>query len=145
MRGDAPKSLGDVLGQSRTLNNRRRISWHNWRGVVGSRIANRSRPEYLDRQTLTVTVASSVWAQELSLLQSTIIERLREQGHPVHHLQFRVGEVKPPATRKLPPQVSPEPLPPQLERRLDAVDDEQLKRAIAHAAGYSLARSKQRT
>ena len=142
MRGQPPKSVGDVLGQSRTLNNKRRISWQNWRRVVGMRIANRSRPEFLDRQVLTVTVASPVWAQELSMLQTTIADRLREQGHAVRHLQFRVGEVKPPKTRKLPPRVAPEPLPEDLKQSLDQVADEQLRGAIATAAGFSLARAR---
>lgn len=136
------KALGDVLSQSTALNDAKRLSWQTWRGVVGLRIANKTRPEFLDKQVLTVRVASPMWAQELSLLQGTILQRLAEAGLPVRQLRFRVGKVEAPRTRKLPPQVAPAPLPAELTARLAQVEDPELQEAIARAAGYSLARRK---
>jgi predicted nucleic acid-binding Zn ribbon protein len=48
-----------------------------WRRILGERIAERSAPNTIPWGTLTVKVASSVWAQELSLLTPEIFQRLQ--------------------------------------------------------------------
>lgn len=135
-----PLSLGALLAQSPALNDERRISGQLWQDVVGRRIAARSRPESIDRGTLFVTVASSSWAQELSLLSETILERLAERKKPVQALRFRVGHIdlkpKPPVIR-----IRRAPLPAALDQRLAQLGDTDLRECIAEAASYALGRS----
>ncbi|MCU0686075.1 MAG: DUF721 domain-containing protein [Polyangiaceae bacterium] len=114
-----------------------------WRRVVGMGVALRSRPLRVVRGTLWVRVASSSWAQELSLLQATIIDRLATYGVRVERVRFQVGEVGPPnrAPRlEAPPPAAPKAdLPEDLVRALAAVEDEELRRTLTEAAGLNLA------
>jgi hypothetical protein len=138
-RRDA-SSLGELLAQSPSLNPPDRVSWHAWREIVGTKIAQRSRPAQLDRSTLLIIVVSPAWAQELSMLQSTILERLRLKVPAVRALRFQVGHVDVPvSTKAATPLVDPAPLPLDLEQRLADVEDESLRAAIKQAAGLNLA------
>ncbi|HEU4533138.1 MAG TPA: DUF721 domain-containing protein [Polyangiaceae bacterium] len=114
-----------------------------WRRVVGMGVALRSRPLRVVRGTLWVRVASSSWAQELSLLQGTIIDRLAAYGVRVERVRFQVGDVGPPnrAPRvEAPPPAAPKAdLPEELVRALAAVEDEELRRTLTEAAGLNLA------
>ena len=137
-------SVGEVLAQSRALASAGRIPWHMWREIVGSRVAERSRPERVEQGVLWVTVSSTAWAQELSMLRKTIIGRLKASYPDLDQVRFGVGPVRPlrpPAPRTA---VARQPLPSQLETRLALVDDPELRRAIADAAGYHLGLARRR-
>jgi predicted nucleic acid-binding Zn ribbon protein len=47
-----------------------------WRSVVGEAIAEQAQPVSERRGVLTIGCSASVWAQELDLMGSSIIERL---------------------------------------------------------------------
>lgn len=133
------KTLSELLALSPELRpDPRRVSLQQWRDAVGERVAARSRSRKIADGVLTVVVASSTWAQELSLLSSTIISRLREQGVVVQSLRFLVGPVEPIEAEPAFPAVAKVPLPTSLLEQLDAVEDTELRAAIADAAAYSL-------
>lgn len=117
------------------------MSYETWRRVVGDRVAERARPGTLRGGVLMVHVASAVWAQELSLLSTTILDRLANAGIVAERLRFRVGEIEEAPRR---PTATKEPqkrqLPDDLTRRLDSIPDERLRAAIAEAASYSFGR-----
>ena len=120
------------------------VTHEQWQQAAGMRIANRSIPKRLENTgTLLVTVTSSVWAQELSLLAPSLCARLRGFGHAVTSLRFAVGQVTPPRrgperfeSREVP---APEPIPGNLQRELEEIEDDDLREAIAAAASSSLA------
>src|SRR4051812_14537265 len=87
----------DRAGENRFARNRPPVSARVWAAAMGARIADRARPVYLENGVLTVRVATSVWANELSLLQASLIARLRNEGVEVKELRFRVGPIDPPA------------------------------------------------
>jgi hypothetical protein len=116
------------------------ISLADWQRAVGSRLAQKTLPERLTEGVLTVRVPSSTWAQELSLLSDVVAERLRASGHAVQRLRFQVhaapaqGPIQPVTT------VRRAEIPARLRQSLELVEDPELRRAIAEAAAYSLAR-----
>lgn len=144
----APEPLETVLdraGENRFARRQLPIPLAVWRQAVGPRIADKARPIALERGVLVIKVTTSVWANELSMLAPKILEKL---GALVPHLsikslRFRVGpldvvegvqEVR--VYRHVPPPV---PLPQELERSLEKVDDEELRTLIAGAAARNLA------
>jgi predicted nucleic acid-binding Zn ribbon protein len=141
-----PVSLLRLLGASATLGARTcGISGREWQSIVGPRLSERAQPESLSDGVLSVRVPSSTWAQELSFLSHVILERLRQGGHAVSKLRFRVSA---PATRPKneppPERVVKAPLPAALVQRLAAIDDPELRQAIAEAAALSLGRQRLR-
>lgn len=63
-----------------------------WAEAVGARVAAVTAPASERAGTLTVDCADGVWAQELDLMQETLLERLREvlgEAAP-RSLRFRV-------------------------------------------------------
>jgi predicted nucleic acid-binding Zn ribbon protein len=50
-----------------------------WSAAVGERLAAVAQPSAERGGTLTVECADAVWAQELDLMQETLLERLREE------------------------------------------------------------------
>lgn len=119
------------------------VSARDWEAAVGTRIAARAMPAKLDRGVLHVRVASSTWAQELSLLCEPILAQLRARGVPVDVLRFRVGQVEAPERAKTredhvrtsPPAV---PLPSTLAGDVERVPDDDLRDAIRRAAEKNL-------
>lgn len=119
------------------------VSARDWEAAVGTRIAARAMPAKLDRGVLHVRVASSTWAQELSLLCEPILAQLRARGVPVDVLRFRVGHVEAPERAKTredhvrtsPPAV---PLPSSLAGDVERVPDDDLRDAIRRAAEKNL-------
>jgi hypothetical protein len=114
-----------------------------WRDAVGGRIADRARPVELSRGTLWVRVATSVWANELSLLHDQLVQRLRERGVFVNHLRFKVGPIEqhsapaePRRKRTVRPAIA---LPSELEAAIRVIDDDELREGIAGAARANLA------
>lgn len=135
-----PVLLGEILARAEATSARAAgsaLAPAVWRDVVGERIARRTRPGALERGALTIHVASSVWAQELSLFSTTLLERLAQRGVHVARLRFRVEAVD--ASPRFPkPAPSRTPLardlPPKLRERLDRIEDAELRAAIAEAA-----------
>jgi hypothetical protein len=142
----APETLEGVIaraGEDRFARTRGPLSERIWAQCVGARIAERARPLSLEAGVLTVRAATSTWASELSLLETTILERLRASGIDVTRLRFRVGPVEPPArpperraSRKVPPPTS---LPAPLATQIAQVHDDELRLIISRAAGANLA------
>jgi hypothetical protein len=127
----APSGRGSVMDEAA------------WRRVVGVNIARRTLPMRLNDGVLTVRVATSSWAQELSLLKVTLCERLTSDGMAVRDIRFQVGPVEP-------PQRSPEvqvrvpfrprvPLPNALLGEIEKVPDQELRVSLARAAAANLA------
>lgn len=139
MGSSAPKTVGDLLLASPRLR-RRTPSWYEWRNAVGSKIAARSKPWSIEQTTLVVLVTSSAWAQELSLLQSAILARLNPQFPQLRRLRCRIGSFTPPPAPRPRQALSPVTLPETLERRLERIEDEDLRETIRRAAALSLAR-----
>jgi hypothetical protein len=115
---------------------------HTWRRAIGERIAARSQPEQLRDGVLTLRVASSVWAQELSLLSSTIIERLAPLGFAVRSIRCKVGglDAGPLPRAKAPARANPPPveLPADLAEELAQIGDADLRATIESAARAQL-------
>lgn len=115
------------------------ISLADWQRAVGPRLAQKTLPERLSDGVLTVRVPSSTWAQELSFLSDVVAERLRAAGHAVQRMRFQVHASALPAERPL-TTVRRAEIPAQLRESIEQVADPDLRRAIAEAAAYSLAR-----
>jgi hypothetical protein len=110
-----------------------------WRRIVGARIAERTRPGRIRAGTLSVGVASAVWAHELSFFTEQIAVRARESGLRVRAVRFHVVCMDPlPKAARRPPAPTVA-LPADLSARLEAVDDPELRAAIADAARHWLA------
>jgi hypothetical protein len=143
---DRPEPFVGVIaraGENRYARKRPAVPDHLWAQAVGLRIAERARPLGLERGVLTVRAATSVWANELSLLSATLIERLRALGVEVNELRFRVGPLTPQPvpmetrkTRKVPP---PAALPPEVAESLQRIADDELREAVAGAVKANLA------
>lgn len=114
-----------------------------WRRVVGAGVVRRAMPLRLREGVLTVRVASSAWAQQLSMLREELCERLRQNGYKVREIRFSVGPVIPP--RRLVgssifiPYRKPVPLPPALVQALAFVPDPALRATLTRAAEANLA------
>jgi predicted nucleic acid-binding Zn ribbon protein len=63
-----------------------------WRGALGDRLATAAEPVSERDGTVTVECVDGVWAQELEMMQATLLERLRgELGERTPQaLRFRV-------------------------------------------------------
>jgi hypothetical protein len=117
--------------------------------AAGPRILERARAERLRGRTLYVRVASAGWSQELHVLRSTILERMRALpgGEEVEELRFSVGNVN-----ELPDWAAPElpPAPPQRKRpvtqadaiyeALSAIEDPELRDQLTSLLGRATAK-----
>lgn len=144
MARSSPVSVGDLLGRSALLaEHTAGISLQIWQRVVGARLASSAIPAERQGDTLTVTVASSAWAQELSLLSGLVLERLRAEGHNVTRLRFRVAPMG--SARGRPARVvrvARERLPTGLEEQLSRIGDAELRSSLTQAAAFSLGRQR---
>ncbi|HKH65295.1 MAG TPA: DUF721 domain-containing protein [Solirubrobacterales bacterium] len=63
-----------------------------WANAVGEQLATRATPVSERAGTLTVECADAVWAQELDLMQETLLERLRDElgEQAPEALRFRI-------------------------------------------------------
>ncbi len=143
-RGGAPAPLAQVLADTQKSAAGRAgsaLSPDEWRGLVGPKIAGRTRVGRLNGRSLTVFAASSAWCNELSLLKADIVARLQSAGHDVDDLRVRVAPFAEPEKRRTSTGVSERPgtLPPELRARLEQIDDPELRAAVAEAAALSLA------
>jgi len=64
-----------------------------WESAVGKQLAAVATPVSERDGTLTIECADTVWAQELDLMQETLLQRLREEvgEQAPQALRFRVG------------------------------------------------------
>jgi len=142
----SPERLGGVIDRAEPHARayaKPNVSMRDWIAAVGARIAERAEPVEIDRGTLIVRVANSVWASELSLLAVTILQRLEAVGAPVHALRYRVGTIegapRPKAFRASRAVPAPLPLPASVSAALANVDDDELRQIIGNAAQANLA------
>lgn len=75
------EDIGSIIGSvvSRMdINTKLKTSsiFNHWEEIVGEEIAKRSRPEKLVRRILYISVATSTWANELSLMSEKLIDRI---------------------------------------------------------------------
>lgn len=65
-----------------------------WTDVVGETLAEECRPVSERDGAVTVACRSSVWAQELAMMETDLVERLNAAlgGAGVAELRFRVGK-----------------------------------------------------
>jgi predicted nucleic acid-binding Zn ribbon protein len=77
------------MGINRKLNTSN--IFNHWEEIAGKEIAKRSRPERLVNMTLHVSVTSSIWANELSLMSEELINRINSSAgeEVVKKLRFR--------------------------------------------------------
>lgn len=123
-----------------------------WTRLVGPRIAGRTRVGKLERGVLTVKVASSSWSNELSFLKGPLLDKLKGAGYEITDLRFRVDQIADdvsakrshPLAKGPQPKAPAPPLPPELLKRLESVEDPNLRAVIAEAARASLANERKR-
>ena len=129
-------------GEDRFARSESPVAPHVWAAAVGVRIAERTRPISLENGVLLVRAATSVWANELSLLSETLVARLRAAGVSLRAMRFRVGPIDPPdrATEVRRAKVPrPQPLEAELARAIARIPDAELRDAITEAAKKNLA------
>jgi hypothetical protein len=142
-RGGDPAALGALLANARATTRAAAgvaIDRESWRRIVGARIAERTEPGMIRAGVLTVSAASAVWVQELSLLSDEIVMRLRAGGFGLHSIRFRVTNIA--RRKRAPDEPAPKPpieLPEELATALGKIDDLELRETIASAAAFSLA------
>ena len=82
-------SVVDGMGINRKLNTSN--IFNHWEEIAGKEIAKRSRPERLVNATLYVSVTSSTWANELSLMSEELINKINSSAgeEVVKKLRFK--------------------------------------------------------
>ncbi|MDA8100660.1 MAG: DUF721 domain-containing protein [Nitrospiraceae bacterium] len=121
-----------------------------WSGIVGQAIGRHARPTALRAKKLTVTVDSSAWMQQLSLLRPEIVAKvnsaLGEQA--VESITLRMGEVEGPAPAREVYQPPTGTLAPDEAKKVDesasAIADPELREAFRHLMAKDLLNKKRR-
>ncbi len=70
-----------------------------WHEIVGERLAEVSKPEYIRNKALIVRVLHPAWAQELAMIKPVLLESLAhylQPGDVVRDMVFRVDDVQAP-------------------------------------------------
>lgn len=68
-----------------------------WGKIVGAKLAEVSKPEYISRRTLIVRVLHPVWAQEFAFMKPNLLRQLApylKRGDVVDDMVFRVGPLE---------------------------------------------------
>lgn len=137
--------LGELLDGARVVSAQRghvAIDRDTWRRLLGDRVARRTEPGALSGGVLTIYVASAPWAQELSLLTTELMSRLRPLGLRIDSVRFRVRQQiqsSPSQPRRRPAARAD--MPDDLRERVASIDDPELRYAIAEAAELWLGRA----
>lgn len=71
-------SVVDGMGIHRKINTS--SIFNHWEEIAGAEIAKRSRPRRLINATLHVSVTSSTWANELSLMSEELINKINSSA-----------------------------------------------------------------
>jgi predicted nucleic acid-binding Zn ribbon protein len=89
--GGAPVPLADVLAArlDQLAGSDMVRACRAWNDVAGEAIRAAASPTSLSRGTLTVACASSVWAQELTLMAPEILDRMRDRDPSVEVQRLR--------------------------------------------------------
>jgi hypothetical protein len=117
-----------------------------WAAAVGEQIARNAWPARIARDgTLHVNTSSSAWAFELTQLEATIREKLRDHAPP--KLRFAPGALPEGLTAAEAASRATVPEPSDDERMraaelADAIGDEKLRKLVSRAAAASLAGSR---
>jgi len=67
-----------------------------WHSIVGSRLAEVTKPDCIRNTTLIVNTLHSVWAQELTFMKPMLLQKLShylKPGDVVTDMVFRVGDI----------------------------------------------------
>ncbi len=67
-----------------------------WHSIVGSRLAEVTKPDCIRNKTLVVNTLHSVWAQELTFMKPMLLQKLShylKPGDVVTDMVFRVGDI----------------------------------------------------
>ncbi len=67
-----------------------------WHSIVGSRLAEVTKPDCIRNKTLIVNTPHSVWAQELTFMKPTLLQKLShylKPGDVVTDMVFRVADI----------------------------------------------------
>ncbi len=68
-----------------------------WDKIVGEKLAEVSKPDYISRKTLIVRVLHPVWAQEFAFMKTSLLRKLvpyLKRGDVVDDMIFRVGPLE---------------------------------------------------
>ncbi len=68
-----------------------------WEKIVGEKLAEVSKPDYISRRTLLVRVLHPVWAQELTFMKAGLLHKLApylKRGDVIEDIVFRVGPLE---------------------------------------------------
>ena len=101
-RGALPESLSNILNKalgSHQLKKKAKeyAAFPYWEQIVGEEIAKVAVPEKIVRgRVLHIRVIDAVWAQELSLMKTTILDGIRRfgKGAIVEDIKFTIGSPK---------------------------------------------------
>ena len=72
--GSIIDSVVEKMGIDRKLNTSN--IFNHWDEIAGREIAKRSKPRKITKETLYVSVTSSTWANELSLMSEELIKKI---------------------------------------------------------------------
>lgn len=154
-RGGSPAKLASLIRAAYPSREPEDVTairvFHWWRRAVPERVYLRARPVRMHAGTLYVNTATSAWSSELELWKEQLLKSVRRHAPEanVRSVRFRVGPLPElhvgtrPEPKTAPP-VAVSTLPEQLARTLAAIDDDDLRHAIATAAGIALGRDAQR-
>lgn len=143
-----PTALAQVLASvypSKSPDDLKAIrAFHTCERSVPARLAEAVRPVRLTRGVLQLHAASSVWVQEVSLLETSLIESLRRQQPDctVRSLRIRVGPlperpVLPEVKASYPKKRDLTALPEDVARAVATLGDEDLRQVFSQAAAAS--------
>lgn len=66
--------------------------WVKWEELVGTSIASKTHPDYVQGKTLIVSVVNSVWMQELEMQKRGFLKNIAEMNlpFPIEEIRFRL-------------------------------------------------------
>jgi len=151
--GSRPVPVGEVLRASvRELGWERRLAEEEvlarWPAAVGPRVAAHARAARLSGGRLTVVASSSVWAQQLSLLRTELLQRVAERCGEglVREIFVVTGPVEAPAPEPgAAPVAAPGTAPPlaelpeEIAREVAAIPDGPTREAVGRTVRLALA------
>ncbi len=121
--------------------------WQIWDAVVGTQIALQARPVNFREGILTVVVSSAPWMQQLNFMKKGIVEKINVTlgEELVKEIFLKAGRPEPPELEPLPRKRILRPLTElekeSIERETAAIDDPELREALAHLLKTHLANS----
>lgn len=68
---------------------------NSWATIVGSSLAQKTRPYRVSGKTLTINVSDSPLLQQMSFMRDDLLQKIR-QDHPetsIDKIQFKIGKV----------------------------------------------------